>query len=127
MTQDDTILQILHDVANPACPLQVSMSIHSFDTAMGMSPEACSKRVHMFTVAAQYVLSQDKIDPVLHNEELDSYLFTFGEAQKALAIFSLSKNACSVFSDIFPRKGSVPSKKVRQMLGWDESTTILDR
>ena len=83
----------MHDVANPACLLQVSMVIHGFDIAVGMSPEECSKRVHIFTVAAQYVLSQDEIDVILHDEELDSYLFTFGEAQKALTIFSLSKNA----------------------------------
>ena len=40
----------------------------------------CSKRVEIFTVAAQYTFSQDEIDPVLHEKELDSYLFTFGEA-----------------------------------------------
>ena len=61
------------------------------------------------------------------DEELDSYLFTFGEAQKALTIFSLSKNARSVFPDVFPRKGAVPSKKVRRMLGLEEGKTILDR
>ena len=59
---------------------------------MRVSPEACTNRVHIFTVAAQYVLSQDKIDALLHDKELDSYLFTFGEAQKALTIFSLSKH-----------------------------------
>ena len=93
------------------------MAFHSFDIAVGMSPEACSKLVHVFTVAAQYSLSQNKIDTILHDEELDSYLFTFGEAQKALTIFSLSKNACSVFADVFPRKGAVHSKKVRAILG----------
>ena len=96
------------------------MAIHGFDIAVGMSPEVCSKRVHIFTVAAQYFLSQDEIDAILHDEELDSYLFTFGEAQKALTIFSLSKNASSVFSDVLPRKGAVPSKKVRRMLGLEE-------
>ena len=94
---------------------------------MRVSPEACTNRVHIFTVAAQYVLSQDKIDAILHGEELDSYLFTFGEAQKAFKTFSLSKNAHSVFSDVFPRKGAVPSKKVRRMLGLEEGKTILDR
>ena len=103
------------------------MAIHGFDIAVGMSPEVCSKRVHIFTVAAQYVLSQDEIDAILHDEELDSYLFTFGEAQKALTTFSLLKNARSVFSDVFPRKGAVPSKKVRRMLGLEEGKTILDR
>ena len=103
------------------------MTIHGFDIAVGMSPEVCSKRVHIFTVAAQYVLSQDEIDAILHDEELDSYLFTFGEAQKALTTFSLLKNARSVFSDVFPRKGAVPSKKVRRMLGLEEGKTILDR
>ena len=83
--------------------------------------------VSIFTVAAQYILSQDEIDAILHDEELDSYLFTFGEAQKALTIFSLSKNGCSVFSDVFSRKGEVPSKKVRRMLGLEEGKTILDR
>ena len=44
-----TILPMLHDVANPACLLQVSMSILGFDIAVGpgMSPEEFSKRVHM--------------------------------------------------------------------------------
>ena len=93
------------------------MAIHGFDIAVGMSPEVCSKRVHIFTVAAQYVLSQDEIDAILHDKELDSCLFTFGEAQKALTIFSLSKNANSVFSDVFPRKGAVPNNKVKLMLG----------
>ena len=41
-----TILPILHDVANTACPLQVSTVtstvMHSFDIAVGMSPESCS-------------------------------------------------------------------------------------
>ena len=92
-----------------------------------MSPEGCSKRVHIFTVAAQNVLSQDEIDVILLDEEQDSYLLTFGEAQKALTIFSLSKNTSSVFSDVFPRNGAVPSKKVRQMLGLDEGKIILDR
>ena len=54
------------------------MAIHGFDIAVGMSPEVCCKRVHIFTVAAQYVLSQDEIDAILHDKELDSYLFTFG-------------------------------------------------
>ena len=57
------------------------MAIHGFDHAVGMSPEACSKRVHIFTVAAQYGLSQDEIYTFLHDEELDSYLFRFGEVQ----------------------------------------------
>ena len=69
------------------------MAVHGFDIAVCMSPEACSKRVHIFTVAAQNVLSQDEMDAILHNKEQDSYLFTFGEAQKALTIFSLSKKA----------------------------------
>ena len=103
------------------------MALHGFDIAVGMSPEVCSKRVHIFTVAAQYVLSQGKIDAILHDEELDSYLFTFGEAQKALTIFSLSKNARSVFSVVFPRKGAVPSKKVMAILGLAEGKTIMDR
>ena len=94
-------------------------------------PEAwdrsCSKRVHIFTGAVQYSLSKDKKFTILHNEELDSYLFTFGDAQKALTIFSLSKNARSVFSDVFPRNGAVSSKKVRAMLGFAEGKTILDR
>jgi hypothetical protein len=38
-----------------------------------MTPDACSKRVHFFTVAAQYALSQEEIDLVLSDEELDSY------------------------------------------------------
>ena len=63
------------------------MAIHGFDIAVDMSPEACSKRVHIFTVAAQNVLSQDEIDAILHDEELDSNLLTFGKAQKALTIF----------------------------------------
>jgi len=106
---------------------QVSMAIHGFDIAVSMSPEACKKRVHIFTIAAQYTLSKDEIHTILHDEELDSYLFTFGEAQKALTIFSLSKNALSVCSDVFPRKGAVPSRKVRAMLGMAEGKTNLDR
>ena len=74
--------------ADPACPLQVSMAIPCFDIAVGMSPEACFKSIH---VAAQYTLSQGKIDMILHDEELDSYLFTFGEAQKALTNFHYLK------------------------------------
>ena len=35
------------------------MAIHGFDIAVGMSSEA-SKLVHIFTVAAQYNLSQDE-------------------------------------------------------------------
>ena len=49
------------------------MAIHGFDIAVGMSPEAFSKRAHIFTVAAQYVLSKDEIDAILHDWELDSY------------------------------------------------------
>ena len=47
---------------------------HGFDIAVGMSPEGCSKRVHILTVAAQNVLIQDEIDANLHDEEQDSYL-----------------------------------------------------
>ena len=61
--------QYFHDVANPACPLQVSMAIHGFDFTVGMSPEACSKRVNIFTIAAQIVLSQDEIEAILQDEE----------------------------------------------------------
>ena len=70
-----------------------------------------SKRGHILTVAAQYVLSQDKINAILHDEELDSYLFTFGEAQKALTIFSLSKNARSVSQTFFQEKEQCPARK----------------
>ena len=63
------------------------MAIHGFDIAVDMSPEACIKRVHLFTVAAQYTLSLDEIYTILDDEELDSNLFTLGEAQKALTIF----------------------------------------
>ena len=103
------------------------MAIHGFDIAVGMTPDACSKRVNVFTVAAQYALSQEEIDSILSDEELDSYLFTFGEAQKAITGFSLSKNARSVFQKVFPQQGSVPSKKIRAMLGLGEGQTILDR
>ncbi len=42
----------------------VSMAIHGFDIAMGMSPGACMKHVCIFPAAAQYTLtrSQDYID-----------------------------------------------------------------
>ena len=93
------------------------MAIHGFDIAVGMSAEACSKLLQILTVpahSAQYVLSQDEIDAILHEEELDSYLFPFGEAQKAPTIFSLSKNARSVFSYVLPRKAAVPSIGRRQ-------------
>ena len=75
------------------------MAIHGFDIAVGMTPDACSKPVHFFTTAAQYALSQEEINLVLSDEELDSYLFIFGEAlaQKAITVFSLSKNARSGF------------------------------
>ena len=76
------------------------MAIHGFDIAVGMSPEGCSKRVHIFTVASQYVLSQVEIDAILHDKELDSYLFMFGEAQKALTIFHFRK-AHVQFSQMF--------------------------
>ena len=56
------------------------MAIHGFDIAVCMSSEACSKRVHIFTDAAQYGLCQDEIDAILHDKELDRYLFTFGKA-----------------------------------------------
>ena len=105
------------------------MAIYGFDIAVEpvvMSPEECSKRVHIFTVAAQYSFSQDEIDtvPSLHDEELDSHLFTFGKAQKVCTITSLSKNTLSVFSDIFPRKGAVLSEKVRAMLSLAEGKMI---
>ena len=45
------------------------MAIHGFDIAVGMSPEVCSRRVHIFTVAAQNVLSQNEINAILHDEE----------------------------------------------------------
>ena len=48
------------------------MAIHGFDIAVGMTPDACSKRVNIFTVAAQYALSQEEIDLILSDEELDS-------------------------------------------------------
>ncbi len=63
------------------------MAIHGLDIVVGMSPEAWTKRVYIFTIAAEYTLSQEEIETVLHYKELDSYLFTFGEAQKALTIF----------------------------------------
>ena len=62
------------------------MAIHGFDIAVGMTPDACSKRVNIFTVAAQYALSQEEIDSILSDEELDSYLFTFGEAAICLRL-----------------------------------------
>jgi hypothetical protein len=83
--------------------------------------------VHIFTVAAQYALSQEEIDLVLSDEELDSYLFRFREEQKAITVFSLSENACSVFQKVFPQQGSVPSKRIRAMLGLGEGQTVLDR
>ena len=76
------------------------MAIHGFDIAVGMSPEGSSKRVHIFTVASQYVLSQVEIDAILHDKELDSYFFMFGEAQKALTIFHFRK-AHVQFSQMF--------------------------
>ena len=103
------------------------MAIHGFDIAVGMTPDACSKRVNIFTVAAQYALSQEEIDLILSDEELDSYLFTFGEAQKAITVFSLSKNSRSDFQKVLPQQGSAPSKKIRAMLGLGEGQTILDR
>jgi hypothetical protein len=36
------------------------MAIHGFDIAVCMTPDACSKRVNVFTVAAQYALSQEE-------------------------------------------------------------------
>ena len=48
------------------------MVICGIDIAVGMSPESCSKRVHIFTAAAQYTLSQDNIDTTLHDKELDT-------------------------------------------------------
>ena len=76
------------------------VAIHGFDSdiAVGMFPETCSKCVHIFTVDAQYALSQDKMDTILHDEKLDSYLFTFGKAQRALTIFSLSFSFLRSFS-----------------------------
>ena len=100
------------------------MAIHGLDIAVGMSPETCSKRVHIFTVAAQHVLNQDEIDAILHGKKLDSYLFTFGES---FHFRKTHRYARSVFSDFFPKKRAVPSKKVRQMLGLEEGKTILHR
>ena len=85
----------------------------------------CSKRVHIFTVAAQYVLSQDEVNAVLHHEELDSYLFTFGEAQKAHSIFSLSRNTRSVFSMFSQEKEQCRAKKARRMLAWIKARQFL--
>ena len=89
------------------------MAIHGFDIAVGMTPDACSKLVNIFTVAAQYVLSQEEIDSILSDEELDSYLFTFGEAQKAITVFSLSKNA-QFFRKFSPNKDQCPARKSGQ-------------
>ena len=81
--QNYIILPILHDDANPAWVLQVSMAIHGFDIAVGMSPEACSKRVHCHSCCA---LSQDKINTIVRQGAglLSVY---FGEAQKALTTY----------------------------------------
>ena len=92
------------------------MAIDGFDIAVGVSPEAYSKRVHISAFAAQYSLSQDKIDTILLEVELDSYLFTFGEAQKALITFWLSKNthsqSHSQFSQMFfQEKSSAQQEK----------------
>ena len=80
--------------------------MHSFDSAVGMSPEACSKRVHSFTVAAHDTLSQDKMDTTLHGKELDSYLFTFCDAQKASKILSLFQNAFNFLRCFSKKRGS---------------------
>ena len=56
--------------------------IHDLGVAAVMSTEACSKHVHIFTIAAQNTLSQDEIDVILYDDELNSYLFTFGEVKK---------------------------------------------
>ena len=84
-----------------------------------ISPEACSERVYIFTVAAQFTLGQDKIDTILHHTELDSYLFTLGEAQKTLTIFSISKMHVK-HSQMISRKRAVLSRKMSSMLGWCE-------
>jgi hypothetical protein len=79
--------------------LQVSVAIHGLDIAVGsMSPE-------------QYTLSQEEIETVLHYKELDSYLFTFGKAQKALTIFSLSKNEAQISLMCFQKKEQCPAEK----------------
>ena len=52
---------------------------------VGMSPGgASSDYAHIFIVAVTFALSQDEINTILRYRELDSYLFTLGEAQKAL-------------------------------------------
>ena len=79
------------------------MAIHGFDIAAGMSPEVCSKRVHIFTVAAQYVLSQDEIDAILHDEELellDSYFLRLAKHRKPLQSFHFRKTHVQ-FSQMF--------------------------
>ena len=80
------------------------MAQHGTDIAAGMSPEACTKRVHIFSIAAQYVLNQEEIDSIVCDSELESYLITFGWAQKALTIFSLGKNTRSVFQMFFHKR-----------------------
>ena len=87
------------------------MAIHGFDIAVGMTPEACSKLVHIFTIAAQYVLSQEEIDLVLRNEELDCYLFTFGEAQKAITIFRSVEMLVQFFRKFSPNKDQCPARE----------------
>ena len=48
------------------------MATNSFDIAVGMSQEAYSNSVHIFTVTAEYILSQEQIDTMLHEEQVDS-------------------------------------------------------
>ena len=55
---------------------QVSMASHGYNTAVGMSPSAFTKRVHIFSIAAQYVLNQEEMDSIMCDSELDIYLIT---------------------------------------------------
>ena len=94
------------------------MAMHGFDIAVGMTPDACSKRAHIFSVAAQYALSQEEIDLVLSDEELDSYLFTFGEAQKAITVFRSVKMLVQIFRKFCPNKDQRPARKSGLCLVW---------
>ena len=122
------ILPILHEHANPACPLLVSMAIHGFDVAAGMSPEACSKCAHIFTVAAQYTLRLEPRRETYYSawqEAGQLSVYVWRSTESPYNLFTIYKRTCN-FLRCFAKKRSSAQQETA-MLGLAEGKTILDR
>ena len=102
------------------------MASHGYDTAVGMSPEACTKRVHIFSIAAQYFFNQEEINSYV-TVSLIAIRSNWAGLRKLLQSFHWVKTHV-LFFRCFSIEGAVPSRKVRAlMMRLDEGKTILDR